>query len=170
MGSLVGKFVAPFVGSGFHVLALDARNHGNSENSKWPRSIGAYESLDIVAALDFVAKRGDGDFDVPKEIKHIILAGESVGAATVLHALALRELDPAKSDNTYARLEASGFSLEYAVVDSPPNSLKDVVHNYRLPTFVQWVFWNPLLSLFQWVCPNGFLLTDLNSSRAIETA
>merc|ERR1711964_575073 len=120
MGSLVGKFVAPFVGSGFHVLALDARNHGNSENSKWPRSIGAYESLDIVAALDFVAKGGDDDFDVPKEIKHIILAGESMGGSTVLHALARHDLDP-KTGSTYLELEASGFSLEYAVVDSPPN-------------------------------------------------
>merc|ERR1711964_681719 len=118
MGSLVGKFVAPFVGSGFHVLALDARNHGNSDNSKWPRSIGAYESLDIVAALDFVATGGDDDFDVPKEIKHVILAGESMGAATVLHALALDELHR-ETGSTYLELKRQGFTLEYAVADSP---------------------------------------------------
>merc|ERR1711964_437602 len=82
--SVTGKFIAPVLGSGFSVLAIELRNHGNSDRSSKPISFGLYESLDVLAALEYVADYKKTHFS---GIERVVLMGESMGGASILHAL-----------------------------------------------------------------------------------
>merc|ERR1712096_75855 len=125
--SVTGKFIAPVLGSGFSVLAIEMRNHGNSARASKPISFGLHESLDVLAALEYIAKNKDAHFST---IDRVVLMGESMGGASILHALGSDDLDPDGQDNLHHKLQDAGVLLTCAVVDSPPNSLKDVLVHY----------------------------------------
>lgn len=65
---------------GYHVLAFDLRNHGQSA-SGGPVTFGLQESNDLLGALDFLATRDDVDQE------RIGVVGFSVGANSMLFAL-----------------------------------------------------------------------------------
>ena len=68
-------FARFFINEGFNVLAIDQRNHGNSEG-KYP-SYGYFESMDIDRWIEFLYRR------TGKEL-FLGLHGQSMGGATVL--------------------------------------------------------------------------------------
>jgi len=146
--SMTGQFIAPALGSGFSVLAVELRNHGNSDKSKYGVSFGLYESLDVLAALQYVAEQKEAEKQFTN-IDRVVLMGKSMGAASVIQALGSADMDP-KTGELYALLTKAGLELTHHVVDSPPNSLKDaLVHYPVIPAF----FWRHLLWWGQRVCP-----------------
>jgi hypothetical protein len=70
---------------GYRVLAVDFRAHGNSEGNVC--TIGYREVGDVKAAYDYVRRSGE---------KNLVLWGVSMGAATVLKAIADFDLKPEK--------------------------------------------------------------------------
>jgi pimeloyl-ACP methyl ester carboxylesterase len=105
---VIGKAILPFLLAGYNVLAIDLRNHGNSQDAK-PISLGLYEvrgsfngetlascwscltlcacvcvqSDDVLAAVDWLRANAD-ELDVDPE--RVGLWGESMGAATSILA------------------------------------------------------------------------------------
>lgn len=83
---IIHKAVLPFTMAGFNVLAIDLRNHGESGDAP-PVTLGEYEYLDILAAVDWL--RNYIDTEAKQLDKNRIgIYGESMGAATVLLAAA----------------------------------------------------------------------------------
>ncbi|CAE8583397.1 unnamed protein product [Polarella glacialis] len=113
--------VKPLLCAGFNVLAIDLRNHGHSSDGQ-PVSLGWHESLDVLAASDWLAAR-----NVSRS--RIFLWGESMGAATVGYAAAQ---DP--------RILA-------VAMEAPPVSMGMVLKSWAstalpLPLwFVSWLAW-----------------------------
>lgn len=82
------------LGAGYTVLTIDMRGHGVSEGQRF--SLGQHERLDVAAAIDHLVARG-----IP--IGRIALVGESMGAGTVLQAVALRpDIGAVVADSGYA--------------------------------------------------------------------
>lgn len=77
--------VAYFRELGYRVLAVDFRAHGNSEGNIC--TIGYHEAGDVKAAYEYVRRSGE---------KNVVLWGVSMGAATVLKAIADFDLTPEK--------------------------------------------------------------------------
>ncbi|MGB7342908.1 MAG: alpha/beta fold hydrolase [Pirellulaceae bacterium] len=70
------------VEAGFHVAAIDLRNHGESDDNG-PVTLGARESDDVLATLDYLQCRANY-LGIDRD--RIGLRGESMGAATCLIA------------------------------------------------------------------------------------
>ena len=68
--------------AGFHVVAIDLRNHGESSDNG-PVTLGANESDDVLAVLDYLIAHAD-EFGI--DPTRIGLRGESMGGATCLIA------------------------------------------------------------------------------------
>ncbi len=82
----VAKESFVFHDMGYNVCLVDFRAHGNSSGNIC--TIGYYEASDVKATYDFVAAKGD---------KNIILWGVSLGAATIMKAMAdYPEIKPSK--------------------------------------------------------------------------
>lgn len=82
------------LGAGYTVLTIDMRGHGASEGQRF--SLGQHERLDVAAAIDHLVARGI-------RIERIALLGESMGAGTVLQAVALRpDVGAVVADSAYA--------------------------------------------------------------------
>lgn len=80
--------------AGYTVLAFDMRGHGVSEGQRF--SLGQHERLDVAAAIDHLVARGI-------QVGRIALLGESMGAGTVLQAVALRpDIGAVVADSAYA--------------------------------------------------------------------
>jgi len=73
------KLYAEFVRRGHHVMAIDLRNHGNSDRTESGKlAFGAEEYRDVIAALDLIQQMAPG---LP-----IIGGGVSMGGATLIEA------------------------------------------------------------------------------------
>jgi alpha-beta hydrolase superfamily lysophospholipase len=70
---------------GYNTLMVDFRAHGNSGGHT--STIGAAEVQDVLAAWNYIK---------PKTRKPVILYGISMGAASILHAMAQTNIDPDK--------------------------------------------------------------------------
>ncbi len=68
--------------AGFHVVAIDLRNHGESDDNG-PVTLGARESDDVLATLDYLHRHAEA---LGIDRNRIGLRGESMGAATCLIA------------------------------------------------------------------------------------
>ncbi len=80
--------------NGYSVLAFDLRGHGESEGDRF--SLGQYERRDVAAAIEFLGARGFRP-------ERIALLGESMGAGTVVQAVAERpDAGPIIADSAYA--------------------------------------------------------------------
>jgi pimeloyl-ACP methyl ester carboxylesterase len=110
---VIGKAILPFLLAGYNVLAIDLRNHGNSQDAK-PISLGLHEvphrhtthdtrhtaltsnyifslpidapinqSEDVLAAVDWLRANAD---ELGVDPERVGLWGESMGAATSLLA------------------------------------------------------------------------------------
>ena len=126
---------------GYSVLLFDFRGHGESDEASI--SLGLLESLDVLAAYDFL-KQTHGRQDM-------VLMGVSMGAVATLHAAGRVRPD-----------------LEAVVVDSPFLSLQDTIAHHTklflgLPSF-------PFADLFVWNMAriNGYESGDLNTLEAVS--
>lgn len=82
------------VRDGYSLLLFDLRGHGESEGERF--SLGLHERKDVAAAVDHLVARGF-------PIRRIALFGESMGAGTVIQALALRpDVGAVVADSAYA--------------------------------------------------------------------
>ena len=70
--------------AGFHVVAMDLRNHGESSDNG-PVTLGARESEDVLSVVDYLFENAI-EFGI--DPSRIALRGESMGAATCLIAAA----------------------------------------------------------------------------------
>ncbi|NND99175.1 MAG: alpha/beta fold hydrolase [Pirellulaceae bacterium] len=70
--------------AGFHVLAMDLRNHGES-SCNGPVTLGARESDDVLATVEYLTQHAD---QLGIDPNRIGLRGESMGGATCLIAAA----------------------------------------------------------------------------------
>jgi pimeloyl-ACP methyl ester carboxylesterase len=88
--------IAPlFLARGWDVLLFDLRGHGESQGERY--SLGQYEPLDIVAAIDFVARKGKVDR------KRIAIVGESLGAGSAIMTVQRDPtIGPVVTDSAYA--------------------------------------------------------------------
>jgi pimeloyl-ACP methyl ester carboxylesterase len=96
---------------GFAVLLIDFRAHGNSGGSK--SSFGVKEQDEVEKAFQFAQSKGN---------KNIILYGTSLGAVTIMRAVAEKKLAPAAiiadmpfgslQDHLKARARVLGFQSE----------------------------------------------------------
>ena len=83
---------------GYHVLAFDARAHGESHGA-WT-TVGLDEVHDVRGALAFVAQKD------PAASEQIALLGYSMGAATAINAAAVADaVDVVIADSAFATLE-----------------------------------------------------------------
>ncbi len=110
------RFLAP---AGFGVLLFDFRNFGESGGNF--STYGYYEKQDIIAAIDYLKKRGD----LPEGLR-IGLFGVSMGAAIAIGAA------------------ADDQRVDCLVVDSPFGSLSQIALDYAqrisdLPRFLLWL-------------------------------
>lgn len=74
-----------FLNIGYNIMLVDFRAHGNSEGNIC--TIGYNESKDVKAAYDFIKNKGE---------KNIILYGISLGASTIIKAVATDSIKPNK--------------------------------------------------------------------------
>ena len=75
-----------FLGLGYNVCLVDFRAHGNSSGNTC--TIGYNEAADVKATYDFVKEKGE---------KNIVLWGVSLGAATIIKAMAdYKDIQPSK--------------------------------------------------------------------------
>lgn len=74
-----------FYKMGYHILLVDFRAHGNSQGNIC--TIGYTETKDVKAAYDFIKTKGENN---------IILYGISLGAATIIKAIATDSIFPNK--------------------------------------------------------------------------
>lgn len=65
-----------FYNLGWNIIAVDFRNHGQSEGTTC--SVGINEAQDVKAAYDYAIKKG---------VRNIVLFGASMGAATITKAI-----------------------------------------------------------------------------------
>ncbi len=80
--------------NGYSVLTFDLRGHGDSEGDRF--SLGQHERRDVAAAVGFLQARGF-------EPSRVALLGESMGAGTVLQAVAERPgVGPVIADSAYS--------------------------------------------------------------------
>ncbi len=88
--------IAPiFLARGWNVLLFDLRGHGESEGERY--SLGQYEPRDIVAAIDFAAKKSG----IPKQ--RVAVIGESLGGGSAIMTVALDPtIGPVVTDSAYA--------------------------------------------------------------------
>jgi pimeloyl-ACP methyl ester carboxylesterase len=88
--------IAPlFLARGWSVLLFDLRGHGESEGDRY--SLGQYEPRDIVAAIDFTAKKASVDR------RRVAVVGESLGAGSAIMTIALDPaIGPVVTDSAYA--------------------------------------------------------------------
>jgi len=88
--------IAPlFLARGWDVLLFDLRGHGESEGDRY--SLGQYEPRDIVAAIDFAAKKGGVDR------RRVAVVGESLGAGSAIMTVGLDpSIGPVVTDSAYA--------------------------------------------------------------------
>lgn len=68
------SLIAPFHRAGYHVLLFSYRGHGHSEGNRFGFTYGAYESIDIDAAVAFLSET--------KGIEKIGVIGHSAGAVS----------------------------------------------------------------------------------------
>ncbi len=94
--------------AGYSVLVFDLRGHGESEGERF--SLGQQERRDVAAAVDHLVGRGFA-------MRRIALVGESMGAGTVLQALALRpDVGAVVADSAYA--DGRSIVAENAVAET----------------------------------------------------
>jgi fermentation-respiration switch protein FrsA (DUF1100 family) len=88
--------IAPlFLARGWDVLLFDLRGHGESEGDRY--SLGQYEPRDIIAAIDFSAKKAGVDH------RHVAVVGESLGAGSAIITVGLDpSIGPVVTDSAYA--------------------------------------------------------------------
>lgn len=80
--------------NGYSVLTFDLRAHGESEGDRF--SLGQHERKDVAGAIGFLESRG---FNAGR----IALIGHSMGAGTVLQAVAVRpDVGPVIADSGYS--------------------------------------------------------------------
>lgn len=118
------RYVPPLHNAGFTLLLIDLRNCGKSQKSF--NSMGYYEKIDVISAVDFLVQK--------KRIKTIGILGISLGAATSIMSMA-RDL----------RVQAGFFEAGYA-------SLKEVVTEQSVRRYGPiFIFLIPLvLRVFKW--------------------
>jgi len=99
--TLVDKLASPLHKSGFSILSVDLRNHGQSAYCP-PVSLGVLESYDIIAAHEWLLRRGIN-------AENIGLAGTSMGASTVLIASARlgEKVKAVVADSPFASFDAT---------------------------------------------------------------
>jgi len=100
-------WVPPFHEAGFNVLMFDFRGHGRSEGEIV--SLGHFERLDLMGAIDFLARRGVGRVGV---------IGFSMGGAVAMSmAKETPNIAAVVSDSGYASLQRVlvGASLEQGI-------------------------------------------------------
>lgn len=125
---MIGEAQA-FYRLGYNVLMVDFRAHGESSGNTC--TIGYYESRDVKAAYDYIAKQGE---------KNIVLWDTSLGASTIIKAIHDNDgVNPAK-----VILEMPFGSLYGAVQDTMRNNHIPVQPASLLLTFwggVEHGFW-----------------------------
>jgi len=84
-----------FLARGWDVLLFDLRGHGESEGERY--SLGQYEPRDIVAAIEFAAKKGGIDR------RRVAVIGESLGGGSAIMTVGLDPtIGPVITDSAYA--------------------------------------------------------------------
>ncbi len=83
--SILGDVALPLLENNMAVLLIDLRNHGSSEDLK-PVTMGYLESNDVLGALSYLEEHAE---ELHIDPKRIGLWGNSMGAATSIHAAAL---------------------------------------------------------------------------------
>lgn len=111
---------AYFRSLGYNTLLMDFRAHGNSQGNLC--TVGYHEAEDVMLAYKFVQKKGE---------KHIFLWGVSMGAAAILRAVPVYQLQPEK-----VFLECSFATLTDAV-----KSRMRAVHLPGSPLAEMLTFW-----------------------------
>ena len=88
--------IAPlFLARNWYVLLFDLRGHGESEVDRY--SLGQYEPRDIVAAVDFAAKKASIDR------RYVAVIGESLGGGSAIMTIGLDpSIGPVVTDSAYA--------------------------------------------------------------------
>jgi uncharacterized protein len=90
------EFYTLFAEHGYGVIAWDFRGHGASDGEMV--TLGYFETLDVVAALDFALAQ--------PEVEHIGGWGGSMGAATMIRAAALHpEIEALVADSSFTSLD-----------------------------------------------------------------
>lgn len=131
-----------YLGEGFHLLMIEERAHGNSEGHTI--TFGVKERYDCLAWIDYAVQRFGPDTP-------IVLAGISMGAATVLMASGL-ELPP---------------SVKGVLADAPFTSPKAIIRkvcgDVHVPAGLAYPFLWLGARLF-----GGFGLTDADAAEAVK--
>jgi len=93
-GDHLQRLARILLSSGYNLLLFDLRGHGESAGERF--SLGLHERKDVAAAVDHLVARGF-------PVRRIALVGESMGAGTVIQALALRPgVGAVVADSAYA--------------------------------------------------------------------
>ncbi len=117
--------------AGFNLLMIDLRNHGTSED-KGKVSLGYYERLDVLAAVDYLRTRTDID------VERIGVWSESMGGSTSIIATAE---DSQSNGYIKALITDSAFA-------TGTDAIKDTFENDNIPGPLRWsvMFWIKLLA------------------------
>lgn len=144
---MIGKAILPFLLAGYNVLAIDLRNHGNSQDAK-PISLGLHESEDVLAAVDWL-RANAAELGVDPE--RVGLWGESMGAATSLLAC--------QKDRHERRIKAVVSDSSYLNARGAVTFRMNV---FGVPALLQEVYWWWMHRLTPWD------ITEIDVERAIQ--
>lgn len=85
----IGHIASPLLDTGFSTFSIDLRNHGESGDLQ-PISMGFHERKDVLGAVDYL-KANAAKLNI--DVNRIGVWGKSMGAATAIHAAAVKEND-----------------------------------------------------------------------------
>jgi pimeloyl-ACP methyl ester carboxylesterase len=127
--------------AGYPLLLIDLRGHGESEGDRV--SYGYYESRDVKAGVDYMARQ--------PAIKHIALLGTSLGGSAVIH--------------TAAREPRVGAVIAQSTFSSLENAVDDAFDNRSI--FPKWPFAPIFVILAEWYLDVD--MEQINSARDLAS-
>jgi len=160
------KYIRLFRDMGYHVLAIDLRNHGETE-SKFDQftSYGVFEQLDVKAAVDWAILKSNGLYP-------IFTHGESMGASTVLlHAANDHRISGVIADCGFESAERIFKEILWREhhIPSWPILYIASVFNY-IKTGVYFKEMNPLVKLDDIQCPVLLIHGDADDYVVLDHA
>lgn len=111
----VEDYAAEYFERNYNILIPDLRGHGNSEGDYI--GMGLHDSLDILTWVNYILDWNPN--------AHIVLHGQSMGAATVMIAAGQEDLP----DNVFAVIEDCGYTDGYQMM------VEQLDYRYGLPPF-----------------------------------